>query len=77
MNLRQAMAICHEINSDKYSDEDKAFAVYQVMNMTTHMSVTKEKMKYLNKCEKCDAELIFQLSESEKATVDSLGENLY
>lgn len=34
-------------------------------------------MKYLNKCEKCDAELIFQLSESEKATADSLGENLY
>lgn len=32
---------------------------------------TAEKMKYLNKCEKCDAELIFQLSESEKATVDS------
>ena len=38
---------------------------------------TAEKMKYLNKCEKCDAELIFQLSESEKAIVDSLGENLY
>ena len=38
------MAICHEINSDKYSDEDKAFAVYQVMNMTTHMSISKEKM---------------------------------
>ena len=36
-----------------------------------------EKVKYLNKCEKCDAELIFQLSESEKATVDSLGVNLY
>ena len=36
--------------------------------------VTAEKVKYLNKCEKCDAELIFQLSESEKATVDSLGE---
>ena len=44
MNIGQAMAICHEINSDKYSDEDKAFAVYQVMNMTTHMSISKEKM---------------------------------
>lgn len=42
--IGKAMAICQEINSDRFTDEQKATAIYLVMNMPTHNSFTKEKM---------------------------------
>ncbi|MDE6156278.1 MAG: hypothetical protein K2F67_07570 [Eubacterium sp.] len=42
--IGKAMAICQDINSDRFTDEQKATAIYLVMNMATHNSFTKEKM---------------------------------
>lgn len=44
MNAGKAMAIVKQIDSDKYTDEEKAEAIYVVMNMPTHMSITKDEM---------------------------------
>ena len=44
MDIGKAMAIFHNINSDKYSDNLKAMAIYIVMHMETHNAVTKESM---------------------------------
>ena len=44
MNAVKAMAIVKQIDSDKYTDEEKAEAIYVVMNMPTHMSITKYEM---------------------------------
>lgn len=41
MNNGKAMAIFRQIESDLYSDNEKREAIYQVMNMPTHNSVTK------------------------------------
>lgn len=44
MNKGKAMAICQDINSDRYTDEQKVTAIYIVMNMATHNSLNKDKM---------------------------------
>ena len=44
MNAGKAMAIFMQIDSDKFTDEEKAEAIYVVMKMPTHMSITKDKM---------------------------------
>ena len=44
MDIGKAMAIFHNINSDKYSDILKAVAIYKVMYMETHNAVTKASM---------------------------------
>lgn len=44
MNIGKAVAIFEQLDSDKYSDEEKAIAIYEVMNMSTHNSVTKANM---------------------------------
>lgn len=44
MNIGKAMEIFEDINSDEYSDADKALAIYRVMYMETHNSVTKASM---------------------------------
>lgn len=44
MNAGKAMAIVMQIDSDKFTDEEKAEAIYVVMKMPTHMSITKDKM---------------------------------
>lgn len=44
MDIGKAMAIFHNINSDKYSDILKAMAIYRVMHMETHNAVTKASM---------------------------------
>lgn len=44
MNIGKAMAIAKNIESDKYTDEEKAYAIYLVMNMPTHMSITKDEL---------------------------------
>lgn len=44
MNLGYAVAVFHNIDSDKYTDNEKAIAIYMVMNMETHNSITKSDM---------------------------------
>ena len=47
----KAMAVAKEILSEKYTDEEKAAAIYVVMNMATHNCISKadflEIIKYL------------------------------
>ncbi len=40
----KAMAIVKDITSDRFTDEEKAEAIYLVMNMATHMSITKDEL---------------------------------
>lgn len=51
MTLGKACAIFLQIDSEKYTDEEKAIAIHETMNMPTHMSITKDSMlaviKYL------------------------------
>lgn len=42
MNIGKAVAICENLDSEKYSLEKKAFAIREVMNMPTHMGVKKD-----------------------------------
>ena len=42
MNIGKAVAICENLDSEKYSLEEKAFAIREVMNMPTHMGVKKD-----------------------------------
>lgn len=44
MNIGTACAIFEQLDSDKYTDEEKALAIYKVMNMPTHNSITKADM---------------------------------
>lgn len=44
MNIGKAIAIFKDINNSEYSEFDKALAIYMVMNMETHNSVTKASM---------------------------------
>ena len=44
MNYGKAMAIFIQIDSDKYSDIEKALAIFKVMNAPTHMAVKKDDM---------------------------------
>jgi hypothetical protein len=44
MNFGKAMAIFIQIDSDKYSDIEKALAIYYVMKAPTHMSIKKDYM---------------------------------
>ena len=44
MNHGKAMAIVKQIDSEKFTDEEKAYAIYLVMNMPTHMSITKDEL---------------------------------
>ena len=42
MNIGKAVAICENLDSEKYSLEEKAFAIREVMYMPTHMGVRKD-----------------------------------
>jgi len=44
MNKGKALAIFMQINSKDFTNEEKAEAIFHVMNMATHMSVTKDCM---------------------------------
>lgn len=39
--LARAIAVVKDISSDKFTDEEKAEAIYLVMNMATHNYLTK------------------------------------
>ena len=44
MNIGTARVIFENINSDEYSEIEKALAIYRIMYMETHNSVTKASM---------------------------------
>ena len=44
MNLAKAIAIFAQIDSDKYTDEEKGTAIMQVAQMPTHNGITKTAM---------------------------------
>ena len=44
MNISRATAVFADINSDEYSDEEKALAIYDVIKMPTHNGVKKDSM---------------------------------
>ena len=44
MNFGKALAVVIQIDSDKFTDEEKAEAIYHVMNAPTHNSITKDNM---------------------------------
>lgn len=44
MNLGTAIAIVKNIEKSSYTDNKKAEAIYEVMKMPTHMSITKDEM---------------------------------
>lgn len=44
MNIGRATAIFEDVNSDEYSDEEKALAIYDVIKMPTHNGVKKDSM---------------------------------
>lgn len=44
MKIGKACAIFKQIESDKYAIEEKGAAIYEVLKMPTHNSVTKEQM---------------------------------
>ena len=50
MDIGKAMAIFNNINSDKYSVNEKAMAIYRVMHMETHNAVTKASMLEVIRC---------------------------
>ena len=41
MNIGKTSAIFHEIESDKYTLNEKCWAVYQILKMPTHNGFTK------------------------------------
>ena len=51
MKIREAWLIFANINTDKYTDEEKGEAIKMIADMPTHNSITKAKMldviKYL------------------------------
>lgn len=44
MKLSEAIHIFETINSDEYTDEEKCQAIYDVMLMPTHNSISKSAM---------------------------------
>ena len=44
MSAGKALAIVKQIDSDSYTDEEKAMAIYIAMKMPTLMSVTKAEL---------------------------------
>lgn len=44
MNIGKAIGIFCDINNDKYTLLDKGEAIYEILQMPTHMSITKDDM---------------------------------
>lgn len=44
LNKDEAYMIFNDIENDKYSENEKIIAVYVIMNMETHNSITKADM---------------------------------
>lgn len=44
MKISTACKIFLQVNSDKYTDEEKGMAIYEVLKMPTHNGITKDAM---------------------------------
>ena len=44
MKIGKACAVFMQIESDQYTDDEKATAIYHVIKMPTHIGVTKDAM---------------------------------
>lgn len=44
MKIREAWVLIKNINTDKYTDEEKGTAIKMVVDMPTHNSITKEEL---------------------------------
>jgi hypothetical protein len=44
MKMGEAYKIFYDIESQEYTDEEKGMAIYRVLKMETHNSVTKDAM---------------------------------
>lgn len=44
MKISTACKIFLQVNSDKYTDEEKGTAIYEVLKMPTHNGITKDAM---------------------------------
>lgn len=44
MRIGKACFIFENLDSEEFTDQEKALAVYMVMNMPTHMSIKKDSM---------------------------------
>lgn len=44
MNIGKACAVFNQIESDKYSDDEKLRAIWAVLDMPTHNAITKDKI---------------------------------
>lgn len=44
MRIGEACAIFLEIDSDKYTPEEKGLAIYEILKLPTHMGITKDAM---------------------------------
>lgn len=44
MNIGKACAIFEQIESAAYTDEEKGAAIHEVLKMSTHNSITKDRM---------------------------------
>lgn len=44
MKINTACKIFLQVNSDKYTDEEKGTAIYEVLKMPTHNGITKDAM---------------------------------
>lgn len=51
MNIAKATVIFLNLDSEQFTDEEKAMAIYEIMNMPTHNSINKvsiiEALKWL------------------------------
>ena len=69
MNIGIAIAIFKDINNSEYSEFDKALAIYMVMDMETHNSVTKASMLEVIKW-LWDRHFEFEFLDDEKGCVE-------
>lgn len=44
MKISTACKVFLQVNSDKYTDEEKGTAIYEVLKMPTHNGITKDSM---------------------------------
>jgi len=44
MSVNKAVAIFTNINSNNFTDDEKAIAIHQVVNMATHNAIKKDDM---------------------------------
>lgn len=44
MNIGKSIAICLQIENENYTEEEKALAIYNLLQMPTHNGITKDSL---------------------------------